>query len=238
MGYLTPNEAPGKAICRALFIPNNEECLAVVRGALEELTVSDNWDKFGALSREQAAALFVDMFDRFCLGPNQGCRMIGEIIAYAGETSPNENWLVCDGSTVNKADYPDLYNIIADLYGAATQTTCVLPNLVSRSMVGVGSAGGLPAFVIGDQGGEASHVVTVTEMPAHSHSDVGHSHTTGNSLSSLAVMPGEGPVLVPNPIPALSGSASANLSNTGGGNSFGLYHPVLGINYLIVAKDD
>jgi microcystin-dependent protein len=236
VGYLTPNIAPDSATCRALFVPDSEECLAIVRGAIEELTFAYNWDKFGALSQEEAANLFVDMFDRLCNSEGP-CRMIGEIIAYAGEISPKLNWLVCDGSEVLRSAYPDLYIIIGDTYGSAEPDYFRLPDMRGRSLSGAGSASGMDPVTVGLQYGEQKHTLTVAEMPTHNHVDSGHSHTTGNSLSSLAVMPGEGPVLVPNPIPALTGSAGANIGNSGDGSAHNTVGPRIGITYLIVAKD-
>lgn len=236
MGYLTPQTTPGSVVCRALFIPNGEEYLAVVRGALQELTFAYNWEKFGALSPQEAASSFVDMFDRFCLSQGM-CRMIGEVILYAGSATPNPNWLPCDGAEVAQADYPDLYAVIGSIYGAAAAGNFKLPDMRGRSAAGVGQGSGLSDVTIGEAYGEENHVLTVAELASHSHTDTGHQHTTGNSITGAAVMPGEGPVLIPNPIPALTGSASANLTNTGSGNGHNTIGPRLGMTYLIVAKD-
>lgn len=194
----------------------------MVRGALQELTFPNSWTKYGALSQADSAALFVDMFDAFCFGEGP-CRMIGELIAYAGDTSPKPEWLICDGSEVAQADYPDLYAVISDLYGAASAGAFRLPDFRGRSPSGAGTGTGLSAVTVGEMYGQENHVLTVAEMPAHTHS-------TGNSLTGAAVMPGEGPVLVPNPLPATTGSTGGD----GGHNTIG---PRLGITYLIVAKD-
>jgi len=66
MGYLTPDENPTESTCRVLFIPDNEQFIAIVRGALQELTYPENWFQFGELTPEEAAAAFVPMFDAFC----------------------------------------------------------------------------------------------------------------------------------------------------------------------------
>lgn len=231
MGYLTPDVVPGSAVCRALFVPNDEAYLAIVRGLIQELTFASSWTKQGLLTPDEAASACVDMFDRFCFAEGP-CRMIGELVQFAGATSPKPEWLVCDGSEVLQADYPDLYAVIGDTYGAASDGYFKLPDFRRRSPAGIGSG-----LTIGQQYGEETHTLTSAEMPSHTHSDTGHQHTTGNSLSSLAVMPGEGPVLVPNPIPALTGVASANIANTGGGDAHNTVGPRLAITYLIVAKD-
>lgn len=223
-------------MCRALFIPNDEAYLAIVRGLLQELTFPWSWDKFGLLSQQEAAEACEDMFNRFCL-EKATCRMIGEIVEYAGDTSPKPEWLVCDGSEVLIADYPDLYVVVGDKFGTASTDHFKLPDFRRRAPSGASAGGSVPALAVGTQYGAEEHTLTVGELAAHNHTDSGHQHTTGNSITGAAVMPGEGPVLIPNPIPALTGSASANIGNTGGGEAFSTVGPRLAITYLVVAKD-
>lgn len=163
--------------------------------------------------------------------------MIGEVIAYAGTVSPRSNWLLCNGAEVSQTAYPDLYAVIGNTYGEASVGNFLLPDLRGRSLAGAGLGPGLDPVDVGLLYGEQAHTLSTDEIPAHNHVDTGHQHTTGNSVTGAAVMPGEGPVLIPNPIPALTGSASANISNTGGGAAHNTVGPRLGITYLIVAAE-
>lgn len=200
------------------------------------LTFPGSWTKYGALTQEQAANAFLDMFDRFCLEKDT-CRMIGEIVAYAGTVSPKPNWLVCDGSEVLIASYSDLYIVIGDTYGAASPDYFRLPDFRGRSLAGEGEGDGLTQVVVGQKYGEEAHVLTEGELAAHSHTDSGHTHTTGNSFTGAAVMPGEGPVLVPNPIPASTGVGAASIGNSGSNDPHNTVGPRVGILYLIVARE-
>lgn len=231
MGYLTPNVAPDTVTCRALFIPNDEAYLAIVRGLLQELTFPYSWTKDGLLSPVEAANACVDMFDRFCLTKDT-CRMIGEIVAYAGAVSPKPEWLLCDGSEYLIADYPDLYAVIGNRYGSASADHFRVPDATKRTLSGQGDGESA-----GDVYGSATHTITVQELPSHSHSDAGHTHVIGNSATAVAVSPGELPVLVPNPIPASTMTGYANIGNTGGGDAIPTIGPRLTVTYLIVAKD-
>ena len=76
----------------------------------------------------------------------------GLISAFAGITPPS-GWLLCDGSELLIADYPDLYACIGDLYGTASDADhFVLPDYRGRSpfgadgnnIVGTKSDGALP----------------------------------------------------------------------------------------------
>jgi len=46
---------------------------------------------------------------------------IGSIVPYGGSTAPS-GWLLCDGSELLKANYPDLYAAIGDDYGTPSDT--------------------------------------------------------------------------------------------------------------------
>lgn len=168
-GYLTPNSLPTETICRVLFIPNNQEFIANVTGAIEELTFPENWTPFGALTPDQSASALVDMFDKFSF--DQGvCRVIGELIDYAGSSSPDPKWLQCDGSSLLRSDYPDLFNVIGTIYGSADSTHFSLPDFRGRARVGTGTGTGLSPRAVGDSFGEETHQLTVAELASHSHS--------------------------------------------------------------------
>jgi len=222
MAYLTPDTTPDTSTCRALFVPNDEQYLAIVRGALQVLTLAESWTPYGALSPQQAADNFVDMFDRFSF--NQGvCRVIGEIIAFAGASSPDARWLSCDGASYLRTNYPDLFAIIGTTFGSADGSHFNVPDLRGRSPSGVGTGGGLNPVALGDIYGEQDHTLTIAEMPSHD-------HATGNSALLGTSVPPPLDALGPNPFPAVTGL-------TGGDGAHNNVGPRLGITFLIVAVD-
>lgn len=56
-------------------------------------------------------------------------------------TTPPAGWLICDGSLVNKTDYPDLWRLLGDTWGTSTSTQFYLPDLRQRVPVGKHSSG-------------------------------------------------------------------------------------------------
>lgn len=61
---------------------------------------------------------------------------IGTILSYASATLPN-GFLVCDGSEVSKTTYADLFEVIGDTYGTATDTSKFkLPDLRDKFVQG------------------------------------------------------------------------------------------------------
>ena len=161
--------------------------------------------------------------------------MIGEIIAYAGSASPDARWLFCDGSSLLRADYPDLFAVIGVAYGASDGTHFNLPDLRGRVPMAAGAGAGLSARSIGDAIGEETHTLTSAEVPSHSHVDSGHTHSEIVATPSIgAAITG---VPVPSAIPGVgvTGLGVANLSSSGGDGAHNNIQPSLAINFLIVA---
>lgn len=220
MAYLTPDTLPTATRCGVLIYPDSEEFAANLRGALELLTFAENFVQYGALTPQQTAEAYVPMFDLFCFGEGT-CRVIGEIVTYAGSTSPDPKWLPCDGSSLLRVDYPDLFTVIGTIYGAADGTHFNLPDLRGRVAVGDGSGPGLTPRAAGDVFGEETHTLTIGELASHVHG-------TGNSVLIATATPPPIDVLGPNPFPAVTGS-------TGNDDPHNNIQPSLAINYLIVA---
>src|SRR5262249_16681510 len=148
-------------------------------GALNSLLFEYNWtQEAGGITPAQAVAALVDMFDNFCFDIGV-CRMVGEVIAYASTTSPSSRWLPCDGSSILRSDFPDLFTIIGTTFGSADSAHFNVPDLRSRVVVGVGSGPGLSTYAEGDTGGEETHTLTTAEIASHAHVDAGHTHAEG-----------------------------------------------------------
>ena len=60
---------------------------------------------------------------------------IGTVIILASNSIPEgDSWLLCNGNTVSKTEYPDLYNVIGDIWNTGNETadTFRLPNTNNR----------------------------------------------------------------------------------------------------------
>ena len=61
---------------------------------------------------------------------------VGVVEAFAGSNAPN-GWLICDGSQVSRALYPELFSVIGTTYGSGDGfTTFTLPDLRGRTIAG------------------------------------------------------------------------------------------------------
>jgi len=208
---------------------------AIVTGALNELTFDYNFEEYGTETVADTVAAFRDMFDHFCFNDETGCRLIGEIVTFAGPTNPSPNFLPCDGSSLLRADYPDLFTVIGVNYGSVDGSHFNVPDLRGRVPLGVGTGGGLSTYTLGQAGGEESHQLTIGELASHTHTDSGHTHSDGTAIPAVgAAITG---VPVPSAVPSVgvTGIGNASISASGSGTPHNTIQPYLALNYFIVA---
>ena len=124
--------------------------------------------------------------------------IIGVVLPFAG-VSPPTGWLLCYGQTLDTADYPALFAVIAYTYGG-TGTSFNLPDMRGRVAVGKDNMGGyaanrmttFTANTLGQSGGVDKVTLTAAEsgLPAHNHTltDPGHTHTGSSAPHSHGVV--------------------------------------------------
>jgi len=214
--WLTPDTPAAGFICRVLRIPNSEECLAIVNGALADLAYARSFEEYGDLSPEDTSALFAQMYEDYIRF--RGC-MIGTIFAYV-TSSPPEGSLACDGATYLKSDYPLLYDALDSAF-IVSGTQFRTPDLRGRSVIGTGAGSGLTARTIDQSGGEETHSLNSGEMPTHAHAING---------TAILYTPGAAPAAGLSVTPPIAAT-----NNSGGGGAHNNMQPWRALNYGIWA---
>lgn len=96
MPYLTPDSIPADDICRPLLIPNSEQWLALVSGAVSELAKDWNWEQFGSVTPEEAAERMLTMlnnyYDDSCSGSCARIYRVGIGGAFEQSDDGGETW--------------------------------------------------------------------------------------------------------------------------------------------------
>jgi microcystin-dependent protein len=151
----------------------------------------------------------------------------GVVSAFAGAVAPS-GYLLCNGASVLTATYPNLFAAIGYTYGGAG-ANFTMPDLRGRTIIGVGTGAGLSVRTLNQAVGEENHLLTIPEMPSHTHVQDPHHHTYsapfgGNSQWSSN---SSGPSTVN------TGDTIAVNNPTGGGGTHNNMQPSRGLNYII-----
>jgi microcystin-dependent protein len=93
---------------------------------------------------------------------------IGQLMAVAF-TFPPKSWLFTNGQILSIAQNQALFSLLGTTYGGNGQTTFAVPNLQSRVTVSFGQGPGLSNYALGQTGGQESHTLASSEIPAHTH---------------------------------------------------------------------
>lgn len=184
---------------------------------------------------------------------------IGDVHIFGFNFAPR-NWSTCSGQLLAISQNTALFSLLGTIYGGDGRTTFALPNLNGRAAVGKGQA---PGTSINWQQGAAlgadTHTLSMTELPAHSHSaswvpdgatalmattEDGTVSTPANGSVLANVIAGGGasdkPELIYTttdqgliPLGGLNVSGSVEVGMTGASNAFSIVQPSLGVNYSI-----
>lgn len=184
--WITPDDAPGAAECRPVFVPSGRAFEAAFRGAFLLLCDPVNWEAHGAQTPEDIAAAFEAAFFQTVDNWEGMCRVhhVGEIFLF-GAYPPPDGAVICDGSIILITTYPALYEVIGTTFGGDGVTTFALPDLRGRVPLGVGEDQVyFNLYSLGDSGGDAKHTLTGAEMPQHHHT-VSRRSTAGGANARL-----------------------------------------------------
>jgi microcystin-dependent protein len=172
---------------------------------------------------------------------------VGTIKMYAGSNAadpPGGFFMLCDGRAISRTTYATLFALIGTTYGVGDGSTLFnIPNTAERVLVGQSAAQSLiPQFdarVLGNKFGEGQHLLSIAEMPAHTHpvSDPGHHHTVTAPAAQYQNQPGGGGVSSVSTGAGVSTSTSptgiTQADTNGGGGVHNNVQPALVINFII-----
>ena len=149
------------------------------------------------------------------------------------------NWAQCNGQVLSIAQNSALFALIGTYYGGNGTSTFALPNMQSRVGVHQGTSSTGEAFVMGEQAGQETVTLNISELPIHSHSFMGSSANAGaanpaagSALAKAFAASGTpnnfyGPMTSPQPLnPAVIQSTGGNLPHNN-------LQPYLTINWCI-----
>lgn len=102
----------------------------------------------------------------------QSDSVVEEIGKYSVRSSDFRGWLLCDGRSIDRAIYKNLFDLVGTAFGSDNATTFKLPNFKGRVPGAAGAGQGLTARALGATVGEEMHTLIVNEIPSHDHAGV------------------------------------------------------------------
>jgi len=140
-----------------------------------------------------------------------------------------KGWALCNGQLLPINQNQALFSLLGTTYGGDGRVNFALPDLRSRIPIHVGSG-----HTLGERGGEESHTVNISELPAHSHTfsasdaDPNQGTPAGNMWAKNAgAYSSAAPDSTMNP---------ASISNTGGSQPHTNLQPYLVLNFIIALQ--
>jgi microcystin-dependent protein len=212
------------------------EIVAVLFYALSQIENPDTWLDPTRDPMDVITDADRDQIDELVAGANLAIITpeVGFVKPYI-TTNPPDNTIPCDGGTYNREDYPLLYAVIDSVF-IVDSDTFTTPDLRGLALVGAGTVGAR-TFTLGDTGGEYDHTLDTSEIPSHSHSDIGHAHSIPLNASFIT-QEGVGVGRLLN-IPILTDSTGvgfANIQNTGGSGAHNNMQPFGVVKYCVQAR--
>jgi microcystin-dependent protein len=164
---------------------------------------------------------------------------IGELRIFPWDWAPR-GWALAQGQLLPIAQNQALFSLLGTTYGGNGVQTFALPDLRSRTALGIGNAPFGGTYVWGQQGGQESVQLLTTQIPQHIHQLTGTSatadkrgpaaHSFGADTSSIinfytaAVQANFTPL------------APTSIANQGGNQPHNNLQPYLAMNYSIALQ--
>lgn len=208
-----------------LVLPFDDSALWILDylwGAYASLLWNNSWQQVGTATVQDTSEVYTKAM--------KGSYILmdyGSIVPFIGEDIP-DHLLICDGSTYDREDYPELHRVLPPAMKTADFFT--LPDLRDKFLLG----GSL--VDVGTTGGESEHTLTADEMPNHSHTSPPHSHSYTSPFVIASPEGGGAPIPALATTPAISGSTSVSIDSTGGGQAHNNMPPYYTLVYCVVAK--
>lgn len=229
----TPDAPPANDfVARRVLIPNNIGFLSLINGFLSNMLQEWRYQQEGSLTVQETLDYMNQIWYDYVFSDGF---MVGSIFPYVNGAVPT-NCLPCDGSEYAKADYPNLYAVL-DAAFIIDADTFKTPDLRGLTVIGAGTATGSgTSYAVGETGGSEEITLNTTQIPAHTHTDLGHIHSEITAVPAVVNGGLEAPAFVAVAGVGTTGVASANIQNTGGGLAHENRQPFVALKYALVAR--
>ncbi len=163
--------------------------------------------------------------------------LLGELMIVGFNFCPR-GWIAAEGQILSINTNQSLYSLYGTTFGGDGRTSFAMPDLRGRVVIGEGSGPGLPIATLGARTGATTATMTETTMPSHNHvvnanNLDGDKAGPGGKLLAAAPTGGTGNETIYSTAPADRQMAEEMITSSGGGRSFPITDPKLGLLHCI-----
>jgi microcystin-dependent protein len=160
---------------------------------------------------------------------------LGEIRIISWNFSP-KGWSFCNGQLLPINQNQALFSLLGTTYGGDGRVTFGLPDFRSRAPIHVGNG-----FVEGQRGGEETHTLNQSEMPAHNHFVNASTAQADSTFVQTASPPSQNVFAtveggIYGGFTNLVSMSAPTLSPTGGSQPHANLQPYLVVNFIIALQ--
>ena len=116
------------------------------------------------------------------LASGDGFMPVGVVLPFAGSSTPPAGWLLCNGASVLRATYPELFAVIGTTYGSVDGTHFTLPDLRDKHPAGIGTSVAAAGGGGGTHASGGSHQHEAHGQASNTTAGAAATRLTGNGL--------------------------------------------------------
>jgi microcystin-dependent protein len=152
---------------------------------------------------------------------------VGEIRMFGGNFAP-AGWMFCEGQLLPISEFETLFNLIGTTYGGDGQSTFALPDMRGRLPIHMGNG-----FTLAATGGAETVILTVNQIPTHSHSFLASGDTANSPNPATSVVARSSQEKIFLNANATVAMSNQFLGNVGGSQPHTNFQPYLCVDFII-----
>jgi len=155
---------------------------------------------------------------------------LSEIRMFSFNFAPR-GWALCNGQLLPINQNQALFSLLGTTYGGDGRVNFALPNLQGRVPIHVGNG-----QILGQQGGEQAHTLSIAEIPAHTHTAQASATAGTQNVPANNMMLSQRTAEIYRAPSNLAPMVAGTLANIGGSQAHLNMQPFLTLNFCIALQ--